>query len=271
MSAAIALGDRIDDEAILKIHEALLGKSRPEIAGRWRGEQVWIGGSDLGPHAALFVPPHHDRIAAAIENLVTYIERNDVPTLTHAALAHAHFETIHPFPDGNGRTGRALLHAHLRNKRLTRNVTVPVSAGLLTDTDAYFEALTQYRQGNPVAIVEQLAGAAFAAITNGRKLIEDLRAIRAGWDDHVKVRRGATAWKIADLLLRHPVVNAQLVATELGIAGPNAYRSLQPLVEAEVLVEFTDSKRGQMWRAPAVLDALDRFAARAGRRSRSSH
>jgi hypothetical protein len=72
-------------------------------------------------------------------------------------------------------------NAQLRNKGLTRNVTVPVSAGLLTDTDAYFAALTQYREGDPVPIIEQLARAAFAAVGNGRQLIEDLRAIRAGW------------------------------------------------------------------------------------------
>ena len=56
-----------------------------------------------------------------------------MPVLAHAALAHAQFETIHPFEDGNGRTGRALVHAMLRSKGLTRTVTVPISAGLLVD------------------------------------------------------------------------------------------------------------------------------------------
>jgi Fic family protein len=270
MNAAVALAGRIDAAAILEMHEALLGGTNPQIAGRWRRQQVWIGGSDLGPHGASFVPPHHDRVPAAIDDLLAFIDRDDVPVVAQAAIAHAQFETIHPFPDGNGRTGRALLHAHLRNKRLTRNVTVPVSAGLLADTDAYFAALTSYRAGDPVAIVEQLARAAFAAIANGRRLVEDLHTVRAGWDGRVKVRRGAIAWKIADLLLRHPVVNAPLVATELGIAGQNTYRSLQPLVDAGVLVEFTDNKRNQMWRAPEVLDALDRFSTRAGRRTRWS-
>ena len=77
-------------------------------------------------------------------------------------------------------------------------------------------------------------------------------------------------WRVADLLLRHPVVNAALVAAEIGVAPQNTYRSLRPLVDARVLVEFTDRKRNQIWRAPEVLDALDRFAARAGRRQRAS-
>jgi Fic family protein len=270
MNAAIALSDRIDADAILKMHEALLSQSSPDIAGRWRREQVWIGGSDLGPHGALFVPPRHDRVPESIEDLVAFIDRDDIPVLVHAALAHAQFETIHPFPDGNGRTGRALLHAQLRNKGLTRNVTVPVSAGLLTNTDEYFDVLSEYRNGNPLLIVASVARASLAAVGNGRQLIRDLRGVRSSWDERVKVRRGATAWKIADLLLRHPVVNAPLIAEELGIAGQNTYRSLQPLVDADVLVEFSDRKRNQLWRAPEALEALDRFAARAGRRSRSA-
>jgi Fic family protein len=270
MSAAIALAKRIDGEAILAMHAALLDRSEPDIAGRWRDEQVWIGGGDLGPHGASFVPPHHDRVPAAIADLVAFIERDDVPVLAHAALAHAQFESIHPFPDGNGRTGRALVHAHLRAKALIRNVTVPVSAGLLTDVDGYFAALGRYREGDPTAIVEAFAAAAFRAIGNGRRLVDDLHTIRQDWQERVRARRDAAAWRVADLLLRHPVVNAALVASEIGIAPQNAYRSLRPLIDAGVLVELTVRKRNQLWRAPEVLDALDRFAARAGRRNRSS-
>lgn len=270
MSAAVALADHIDPEAILAMHEALLAETAPHIVGHWRTEQVWIGGSDFGPHGAAFVPPHHGHVPELIDDLVSFISRDDAPVVSHAAIGHAQFETIHPFPDGNGRTGRALLHSHLRNKGLTRNVTVPVSAGLLADVDKYFAALDAYRDGNPVAIVQRLSEAAFGAVANGRQLVGDLRSIRAEWDSRVKVRRGATAWRIADLLLRHPVVNSGLLATELGMAGQNTYRSLQPLVDAGVVVEFSDKKRGQLWRAPEVLDALDRFAVRAGRRNRAS-
>ncbi|MBI2167887.1 MAG: Fic family protein [Actinobacteria bacterium] len=270
MTAAVSLADQIDAQAILDIHQALLGDSSPQIARRWRGQQVWIDGSDSGPHGATFVPPHHRHVEAAVEDLVAFIDRDDIPVLAHAAIAHAQFETIHPFPDGNGRVGRALLHAHLRNKRLVRHVTIPVSAGLLADTDAYFAALTRYREGDTGPIVECLARAALLALANGRRLVDELRGIRTSWDHRIRVRRGATAWRVADLVLRHPVVNAQLISTELGVAKPNVYRSLQPLVEAGVLVEFTDKKRHQMWRSPEVLEALDQFAGRAGRRARPS-
>lgn len=270
MSAAIRLAGRLDGDAILAMHAALLERSAPDIAGRWRDQQVWIGGGDLGPHGAAFVPPHHSRVPTAIADLVAFIDRDDVPVLAHAALAHAQFETIHPFPDGNGRTGRALVHAHLRSRGLTRNVTIPMSAGLLTDVNGYFAALTRYREGEPTAIVEAFAAAGFQAVANGRRLADDLHAIHQDWQERVRARRDAAAWRVADLLLRHPVVNAALIATKVGIRAQNTYRSLRPLVDAGVLVEFTDRKRNQLWRAPEVLDAIDRFAARAGRRNRSS-
>lgn len=153
---------------------------------------------------------------------------------------------------------------------MTRNVTVPVSAGLLADTDRYFDALTAYRTGDHLAIVERLADAAFAAVANGTQLVEDLREVRSNWGGRIKARRDANAWRLADLLLRQPVVNRGLIAAELGIAPENTYRVLQPVVAAGVLVEFTDKKRNQIWRAPEVLDALDAFAVRAGRRRPAS-
>jgi Fic family protein len=267
MSAALALADQVTPQAILDMHAALLHDVDPDIAGHWRSEQVWVGGSDFGPHHASFVPPHQDLVPAAIDDLVAFIERDDIPVLAHAALAHAQFETIHPFPDGNGRTGRALVHAMLRGKALTRNVTVPISAGLLVDVDRYFAALTAYRAGDPTAMVERLADAAFAAIGNGRQLVADLRAVRADWQARIRARRDSTAWRVADLLLRHPVVDAALVSRELAVRPQHVYRALGPLVTAGVLTP-SGSERDQMWRAAEVLAAVDAFAVRAGRRRR---
>ena len=197
-----------------------------------------------------------------------FIAREDIPVLTHAALAHAQFETIHPFTDGNGRTGRALVQAMLRRGRLTRSVTVPVSAGLLADTAAYFAALTTYRAGDPSAILERFLDATFRALANGRRLIDELRALRASWTDAVSARRDSAIWRLCDLVLRRPVVNARLVADELALPAGNVHRYIQPLVTAGILRETRDVARHQIWQAPAVLTALDAFATRAGRRGR---
>jgi Fic family protein len=266
MVAALALADRLDEGAILAMHTALLSDVQPDIAGRWREEQVWIGGDSFGPHGAAFIPPHHDHVPALMADLVKFNRRADLPLLSQAAVAHAQFETVHPFPDGNGRTGRALIHAMLRGHGLTRNVTVPVSAGLLTDTNGYFDALTAYRQGDPAAIVEKLANASFAAAANGRQLVLDLRATRQSWEDKIKARRGSTAWQLVDVLLRQPVIDTPTVARELGVTPQNALRAITPLAEATVLEEFTGFARNRMWQSREVLDALDGFAARAGRR-----
>jgi Fic family protein len=267
MRAALDLADRLDGEAILAMHAALMSAHDAKIAGRWRTEQVWIGGDSYGPHGAMFVPPHHQQVADSIQDLVGFMRRTDLPALAQSAVAHAQFETIHPFVDGNGRTGRALIHALLRGRALTRNVTVPVSAGLLTDTGSYFDALTAYRSGDPAAIVSRVAEASFAAVTNGRQLVADLRGIRAGWGDRIRARSDAAAWRLADLVVRQPVVDAPHVAEELGIAPPNVQRAIAPLVEAGVLEEFTGFQRNRMWQSREVLAALDAFAARAGRRA----
>jgi Fic family protein len=240
MVAAINLADNIDADAILAMHKALMRDVDPKSAGRWREEQVWIGGGTHGPRGA-------------------------IPVLPQIALAHAQFETIHPFTDGNGRTGRALIQAMLRHTGLTRNVTVPVSAGLLTDTDSYFAALTAYREGDPAPIVRRVSGAAVAAVFNGRELVSELHAMRAEWNDKITARSDSAVWEIADLLLRRPVINTALLTEELGIESKHARRYLEPLSEAGIIIETSSGPRSRVWRSPEVIAALDAFAERARR------
>ncbi|MBU9762525.1 Fic family protein [Mycobacterium sp. TNTM28] len=187
--------------------------------------------------------------------------------LAQIAVAHAQFETIHPFTDGNGRTGRALAQSMLRNKGLTRQVTVPVSAGLLSDTDGYFAALTAYREGDLAPIIERFARASERAVANGRQLITQLREIRASWNDRVTARSDSAVWRVADLLTRRPVVNGVLLRQELGISTDHPRRYIGPLTGAGIVVEFTDRARNRAWHAPEILAALDDFAERAGRRA----
>jgi len=266
MRAALALAGDLSASSILAMHEALLDETEPAIAGRWRTEQVWIGGDSYGPHGATFIPPVADDVEPLIDDLLAFARREDVPVLVLAAVSHAQFETIHPFPDGNGRTGRALIHALLRRYELTRAVTVPVSAGLLTDVDSYFTALTAYRDGDPSPIVASLATGSLEAVVNARQLVDDLHQVRARWDDVITARRDAAAWRVADLLLRQPVLDAATLAREIGIAPGNALRALEPLVRAGVVTEFSGRSRNRLWQAREVLEAVDAFAARAGRR-----
>ena len=265
MHAAVALSDTVDADAIRAMHRALMVNEPRPTPGEFRTEPVWIGGGST-PIGATFVGPRHELIAGAIGDLIAFAHRIDVPALPQIAVAHAQFETIHPFTDGNGRTGRALVQAMLRNKGLTRQVTVPVSAGLLADTSGYFAALTSYRDGDAAPIAERFSQAAVLAIANGRHLVTDIRDIRTAWNDVIAARSDSAVWKVADLLTRRPVVNSALLAQELGIESTNAHRYLNPLTEAGILIETTNGPRNRVWRSPDVLAALDAFAERAGRR-----
>lgn len=266
MQAALALSGTIDAAAILAMHAALMANQPRHTPGQWRTEPVWIGRGST-PIGATFVGPRHELIPAAIDDLIAFTKRTDTAVLPLIAVAHAQFETLHPFTDGNGRTGRALVQALLRNKALTRQITVPVSAGLLADTDGYIGALMAYREGDAAPIVELFAEASVRATVNGRQLVTDLRTIRASWNDRITARADSGAWKVADLLTSRPVINAALLV-DAGIVAQTAHaqRVLTPLVEAGVIIETTAGRRNRVWRSAEVLAALDAFAERAGRR-----
>ncbi|UZN01512.1 Fic family protein [Cellulomonas sp. S1-8] len=266
MTRALEAASHLGSDAILRMHHALMVGHLPAAAGRWRDEQVWIGGSARSPHGATYIAPVHPRVPGAIDDLVAFMGRDDVPLLAQAALTHAQFESVHPFPDGNGRTGRALLHAQLRHGGLTRQAIVPVSAGLLTDTERYFAALTAYRDGDVEPIVTEVAQAVFPALASSRLLIADVTAARAAWGERIRARRGAAAWALADLVMTRPVVDARLAADVLGVSSVNAQLAIDRLVDDGVLEQIGRGARDRVWQAAEVLAAMDRFAARSHRR-----
>lgn len=266
MRHALHSGDAVTADGILAVHAALLAASDPAVAGHWRTEQVWIGASPLSPHGADFVAPHHERVPAAVADLVRLADRDDIPALVHAAVVHAHFETIHPFVDGNGRTGRVLLHTVMRRRGLVTHATVPVSSGLLRDPEAYFQALTAYRAGDVDPIVAEVAGAATAAVANGRELAADIVRLRETWHAQIRARSDSTAWALADHLFEQPVVTAEHVAATFGVSDRGARNAIDTLERSGVLHSPSMGRRGRFWQAAEVLDAMDAFAARAGRR-----
>ena len=99
----------LDD--LLALHAALMTHtSTPELGGQIRTVQNWIGGNNHNPCGAEFVPPPPEYVPDLLEDLVSFLNSSDFPPVAQAAIAHAQFETIHPFADGNGRIGRALIH-----------------------------------------------------------------------------------------------------------------------------------------------------------------
>lgn len=271
MQRAVELADNISVDTILAAHQALLDRHAYAAPGRLRDQQVWIGSNALSPHTASFVPPHQSRVPAALDDLVAYVHRADLPVLVQVAIAHAQFETIHPFNDGNGRIGRALVHAMLRHSGVTRALTVPVSAGLLTDTSAYFHALTDYREGYVESIIRAFINASFRAIGNGRMLVDDLERVYEGWNESLASRRGSAARRLLPQLLNQPAVTIAYVESATGVALSAAQRAVEQLEEAGILQRAGGGQRNRVWIAHDVIDALDAFAERVGRRGYGSH
>ena len=225
MKSALSLEGPLEVAGILEIHRTLINRNGVTFGGALRSEQVWVGGPSFSPHGALYVPPRYERVTAYLDDLVAFAARCDIPPITKAAIFHAQLETIHPFIDGNGRTGRALLHKILRDEGVLSQVTLPLSAGLLHDVDAYMAAIAAYQQGNPVAIVEQLVDALELAIVVGGLTAVKMDSVIEEWKAMITERKGSSIHRLPGVLVEQPVVSIAYLADHLGIT-PRASRSL---------------------------------------------
>lgn len=263
---------------LLHLHRLLMEADPYEggWAGRLRTMQNWVGGGDLSPHGALYVPPAPDRVPRLMADLVAFCNRTDLDPIAQAAVAHAQFETIHPFTDGNGRTGRALVHVVLRRRGLARRTVVPVSTVLLADVDGYFAGLDDYRSGRLEAWLTRFAAATTQAAATGLHLAGDLTAIRARWQDAVHPRSGSAVARLLDALMRRPVVDIDSLreltrttdenSADKNIADKNIYAAVDRLTAAGVLTELSGAGRNRVWAALGVLDLLERVQTRLGQR-----
>lgn len=272
MTAAVRAAGRADPFTttdLLDVHRALLADD-PHIgvwAGHLRGVQNWIGGSDHSPRDALFVPPPPGLVAPLVEDLIRFCNRTDLDPLAQAAVAHAQFETIHPFADGNGRTGRALVHVLLRRREVARGTVVPVSTVLLADINGYFSGLADYQTGRLDLWLTRFAAAASLAASAGQRLAAELAETRLAWHEASRPRRGSAGAVIVERLLQQPVVDIEVLRQIVPyVADKNLYRAVDRLVEAEVLTELSGGGRNRVWAALDVLDLLERFESGLGRR-----
>ncbi|GAA2934886.1 Fic family protein [Microbacterium luteolum] len=264
MEAALALSTDITEGSILQMHAALLRHQAgsEQDAGQYRQEQVWIGAGSAGPRLAEFVAPRPSLIPAAMADLIRFIRRQDLSVLVQVAVAHAQFETIHPFVDGNGRTGRALAQSILRNKGLVGSTAVPISAGLLRDTGRYFAALTSFRAGDAGPIIREFAAASRIAATTGVQLVDDLVAeLEESRARMQGLRADAAAWSLLPALVGQPAVNTPYLVDTLGFGEMAALRALDALAERGVLVETTGKGRNRVWQHQGILRVLDGYAA----------
>ena len=264
MEAAVALSEDLSVDTILGMHRKLLEDDHllSEEAGRFRQELVWVGGEDAGPIGAALVAPQSERVPEAVSDVVAFMNRRNIPTLTKLAIAHAQFENIHPFVDGNGRTGRAIAHSLLRKDGLTTAVTVPLSAGLLRNTERYFDALTAYRNGDAAPIIRSVTNAARFASVSGTELVDNLAAqLDESRSKLAGVRSSSKAWTILPGLIGQPVINAKYVRKKFGFNEMTTQRALATLTKRGVLRERTGHSRNRVWGHEGILNVLDAYAA----------
>ncbi|MFI0350615.1 Fic family protein [Actinomadura sp. 9N407] len=273
MESALSLADGGDVTVgdITELHRRLLAGTRDE---RWGGvirtEQNWVGGGGVTPCTAEFVPPPPDMVPDLLDDLCAYVSGDDHPVLVQAALAHAQFETVHPFADGNGRTGRALIHLILRRRGLAPRFVPPLSLILASHADAYIAGLTGSRYEGPAGSpgaqeamglwIDRFAADTARACTDTERFRAELDELETAWRGRLgRVRADSSV----DLLLRAlpsaPVLTVATAAELIGRSVQRANDAIGRLVEAQVLKQTTVGRRNRAFEVPELVQALTGF------------
>lgn len=265
---AITDGSSVTVDLLLDIHRRLLTGTRlAEHGGRLREEQNWIGGSDFNPCSAAFVPPPHEEVPRLMADLAAFCNDDQLPAVVQAAMAHGQFETIHPFIDGNGRTGRALIHLVLRRRGLAVRVLPPVSLVLATWARDYVDGLTATRYRGPATSkdahagmnlwVGRFAGACLRAVEDAMAFEERARDIEAAWRLRLgRVRGDSAADRLLRALLGAPVVTVGSAATLIDRSFVQTNEAVTRLADAGILRQVTVGRRNRAFEARDVINAF---------------
>jgi Fic family protein len=262
MEAAIELGSRDRDitfDDLVGMHRELLDATTDRhLAGVVRTQQNWIGGSTIAK--AEFVPPPHTELPNLLEDLCTFINRDDIPAVQQAAIAHAQYETIHPHIDGNGRVGRCLIHVVFKRRGLTPSFVPPISLVLATNSARYISGLSEYRRGMVGDWVQLFATTAIEASEQAQTFADNIAAAQASWLERAgNPRRDSAAARLIPLLPANPVLDVSSAADLLGISTVAARLGLVALENAGIIKETSVSRYRRGWAAKEVFTMLDGF------------
>jgi Fic family protein len=253
--------EKVSPADYLAIHRVLLEHApNSQIAGRFRSSQNWIGGNDYNPCGAAFVPPPPDEVARLLDDLCLFVNDFALPPIVQAAIAHAQFETIHPFADGNGRTGRALVQIVLRRRELAPAFVPPVSVVLARDKARYLTGLTLFREDRVADWIELFAAATAEAAVLAVRYTSRVRELQDTWRErlsqHANPRADAAAWNLITILPAHPVITVPVAVAATGRTKPAVANAIEQLETARVLTRLTESARNRAWEADGLLDLI---------------
>ena len=272
--SSVGPGGDVTLEALLETHRRLLAGTRLEgHGGNVRSVQNWIGGSDYNPCSASFVPPPPEIVPRLMDDLIEFCNNDSLPALAHAAVAHAQFETIHPFVDGNGRAGRALIHMVMRRRGLGLRILAPVSLILATWSRDYIDGLNGTRYVGHPDSTEAHAGinnwiALFASACN--RSVEDagrfedrVRELQSDWRERVgRIRRDSAVNLLIDALPAAPVLTTSTAAELVGRSFQATSLAVDRLVGAGVLVQVNIGRRNRAFEAHELVDEFTAFERR---------
>ena len=238
----------------------LLMENHPRLKakdiGVFRDEQNWIGGSASGPRRAAFIPPPPEHVVPLIEDLSMYMARTDVAPVVQAVVAHARFEVIHPFVDGNGRVGRMLLQ-HVLAGRIHIPAPVPVSIPWSRNTDRYIDGLRSFQQGDIDRWIEFAATSIVEAVEWMHTVDQRLASLMASLKDRSRARGDSVASRVIQDLPDHPLVDADTVAVRYGVTRQAAHEALTRLSEDGVLGARSFSRRTKAGRPRRMFSSLE--------------
>ncbi len=262
---AVRRGDDITVDHLLEAHRRLLEGTRlQEFGGKIREDQNWIGGSSFNPCSAEFVTPPPELVRDLLNDLSAFCNTDDLPAIVQAAMAHAQFETVHPFVDGNGRIGRALIHLVLRRRGLAVRVLPPISLILATWSQDYVAGLTATRYtGKPTSEAATVGANQWVALfaTACRRAIEDaetfeqrVSALQGRWRQRLgKVRAKSAADLLIGALPGAPIVTVNGAAELIGRTYQATNEAIDRLVEAKILRQVNVGQRNRAFEAPELI------------------
>lgn len=270
MERAVALGTDSKSftvETLMEIHRELMsGSMRADIGGVIRTSQNWIGGSSYNPCSAEFVPPVPEDVPELLRDLMEYVNGDAHSPVLQAAIAHAQLETIHPFADGNGRAGRALIHVILRRRGLTPRFVPPVSLVLATWSRDYVNGLTQFRhEGEPggpqrakgaQAWIGTFAGALRRSCQDANLYREEICAMAERWREQLgSVRKDSGLDRLLGVLPGLPILTRATAAAHIRRTPRRTGDAIEVLLKADVLVQRNVGReRYRVFEVPEVLD-----------------
>ncbi|MGH2974680.1 MAG: Fic family protein [Solirubrobacterales bacterium] len=264
MERAMAIGTAAKDLTVTdlcEIHaEMAIVPPLDKIAGQLREEPSWIGG--IAPPDADYVGPPHELVEPLLKDLCTFMNRDDVPPVPQAAIAHAQFESIHPFGDGNGRVGRCLIHVLFWRRKLAQRYVPPVSLVLGANKDAYIAGLKRFGEGNVDLWISQFARSVETAADQAAQFSGQVIELQANWRDRLgRVRSDAAVLPLINLLPKYPVITAAVAEKEIGRSRQATLTALERLGDADVLTRHRNQKQGDSWEAKELFKLLAQFEA----------